>query len=77
MHNSGVKFEKLARAPKPLRPSTQPAGVHWTRTEAGQKELIRREGVKIAQSAIQGIGMSTKAIRGSWMHTPTRVRYDV
>jgi hypothetical protein len=34
-HNSGVRFEKLARAPKPLRPSTQPAGVHWTRTEAG------------------------------------------
>ena len=48
------------RAPKPPRTGGQPAGVHWTRTEAGQRESLKILGMEIAQTAIQSIGMSTK-----------------
>ena len=59
MHNSDVNLEN-ARSAKPLRPSDPPTGVPWTRAEAAQRESIRLEGMKIAQTAVQNIGMSTK-----------------
>ena len=59
MRNSDVKLGN-PRSARPVRPSNPPMGVHWTRTEAGRRELIRLEGMKIAQTALQSIGMSTK-----------------
>jgi len=59
MHNSDVNL-KNPRSATPLRPSDPPTGIHWTRTEAGQRESIRLEGMKIVQTALQSIGMSTK-----------------
>ena len=59
MHNSTLNFEN-PRAPRPLRPSDLPTGVPWTRTEAGQRESIRLEGMKIALTAVQSIGMDTR-----------------
>lgn len=54
---------KNARPAKPLSPSDPPTSARWTRTEAGQRESIRIEGMKIAQTAMQSIGLDT---RGPW-----------
>ena len=67
MDNSDVNLEN-ARSAKPLRPSEPPTGVHWTRTEAGQRESIRLEGMKIAQTAFQSIGTDTRDPWGFPLH---------
>ena len=59
MYTSNVNFKKPS-LDQAAPPSDPPAGAHWTRTEAGQRESIRLEGMKIAQTALQSIGMSTK-----------------
>jgi hypothetical protein len=58
------------RTVKPGNASGQPNSGHGTGTGAREKELQRLEGMKIAQSTVQGIGMSTKEIRGSWLNKP-------
>ena len=70
MHTSTLDLEN-PRAPKPPLKSAGNSGfVQGLSAAAREKELQRVEGMKIAQSAVQGIGMSTKEIRGSWMSTP-------
>jgi hypothetical protein len=59
MRNSTADFEN-PRAPRPVRPSDLPTDAPWTRTEAGQRESIRIEGMKIGQTAVQSIGMDTR-----------------
>jgi len=69
MHNSTLNLEN-PRAPKRLPSSGHPGFGQGVSAAAREKELQRLNGVKIAQSAVQGIGMSTKDIRGSWMDNP-------
>jgi len=59
MHNSNLDLE-TPRSTKPPRAARQPTGVHWTRTETGQREALRILGTTIAQTAVQSICMSTK-----------------
>ena len=69
MHNSDVNLEN-SRSSKPLRPGGHPGFGQGVSAAAREKELQRLDGMKIAQSAVEGIGMSTKEIRGSWMNNP-------
>ena len=58
------------RTPKPLRSGGDPGIGQGAGAAAREQGLQRIEGMKIAHAAVQGIGMSTKEIRGSWMDTP-------
>jgi hypothetical protein len=69
MQKSNFNVEN-PRSPKALRPSGRPGFGPGESAVAREKELLRAEGMKIAQSAVQGIGMSTKEIRDSRMNTP-------
>jgi hypothetical protein len=70
MRTSTLDLEN-PRAPKPpLKSAGNSAFGQGLSAAAREKELQRIKGMKIAQSAVQGIGMSTKEIRGSWMSTP-------
>jgi hypothetical protein len=69
MQNSTLNLEN-ARAPKPHPPGSHSGSAQWAGPAAREKGLQRIEGMKIAQSAMQGIGMSTKEIRGTWVKTP-------
>jgi hypothetical protein len=69
MQNATLNLEN-PRAPKPLLPGSHPNSAQGVGAAAREKGLQRIEGMKIAQSAVQGIGMSTKVIRGTWMNSP-------
>ena len=69
MHKADVNL-KNPRLAKPLGSGSQPTGVHSTRTEEGQRESIRILGMNIAQTAVQGIGMSTKDPWGPPLSVP-------
>jgi hypothetical protein len=69
MNNSTLNLEN-PRAPKPLRPGSHPGSAQGASAAAREEELQRVEGMKIAQSAVQGIGMSTKEIRGTGLNNP-------
>ena len=69
MHNFDVNLQN-PRAPEPLRPGDHPDFGQGASAAAREIELQRLDGMKIAQSAVQGIGMSTKEIRGTWLNSP-------
>ena len=69
MHKADVNL-KNPRLAKPLGSGSQPTGVHSTRTEEGLRESIRILGMNIAQTAVQGIGMSTKDPWGPPLSVP-------
>ena len=69
MQNSDLNLEN-PRAPKEFHPGGFRGSGEGVSAAAREKELHRLEGVKIAQSAVQGIGMSTKEIRGTWLNNP-------
>jgi hypothetical protein len=59
MPNSTVNLENR-RSATALRPGVLPGFGHGVSAAAREKELQRVEGMKIAQTALQGIGMSIK-----------------
>ena len=59
MHNSTLNLEN-SRSAKPLRPGGHPGFGQGVSTTEREEELQRGEGMKIAQTALQSIGMSTK-----------------
>ncbi len=58
------------RPPEPIRPVGEPASRNGPNAGARERGLQRIEGMKIARSAVRGIGISPKEIRGSWMDNP-------
>jgi hypothetical protein len=52
---------KNSRSATPLRPGGHPGFGLWVSGAASEEELQRVEGTKIAQTAVQSIGMSTEA----------------
>jgi hypothetical protein len=59
MHKSDLNL-KNPRSAKPLRPGVHPGFGQGVSATAREEELQRVEGMKIAQTAVQSIGMSTK-----------------
>jgi len=59
MHNSDVNLEN-SRSTKPLRPGGHPGFGQVVSAAAREEEPQGVEGMKIAQTAVQSIGMSTK-----------------
>ncbi len=59
LHNFDVNL-KNPRSPKPLRPGGHPGFGQGVSATARKEELQRGDGMKIAQTAVQSIGMSTK-----------------
>jgi hypothetical protein len=69
MRDSDVILQNL-RAPKPLSPGGDPGFGEGASAAASERELQRIEGMKIAQSAVRGLGISTNENRGSWVNNP-------
>ena len=69
MHNSDVNLEN-SRLAKPLRPGGHPGFGQGVSAAARENEPQGVEGMKIAQTAAQSIGMSTRSVYGPFTGPP-------